>query len=913
VKVSIKWLKTLVDVPSDLATFSSTLDLTGTAVDEVYTTGDTLDGIVVGHILTRDAHPNADTLWVTTVDVGDNNLGEDGKPEPLQIVCGAQNFVAGDKVPVALIGTVMPDGNKIKKAKLRGIASCGMNCSARELGIGSDHSGLLILDKDAPVGMPIASYLASSDTVFDLEITPHRPDCMGVLGVAREVGAVYDTPYRLPSVDELLALDDDDGGASTGASRAELQHDPTQASSLAQVTIDDPVLCPRYTAHVVRGVKVAPSPKWLAERVQAAGTRSINNIVDITNYIMYELGQPLHAFDMSTLKRDADGRVHIVIRSAKDGEKFTTLDGAERVLSSDITCIVDGNAAGGAGETIGLAGVMGGLNSEIKDNTTDILIESATFSQAHTSRTSRGQQLFSEAAARYERGVDAEGCADAGLRAAELMARLGGGKLCEGIVDEYPAPKELPALTLRVGRLQRFIGADVPAADIKRILESLGCEVSDAPCADTADADAADSAAAAARATTGAPLRHSDTPLRHSDTPLRHSDTPLRHSDTPLRHSGLDPESTRGAADTTTALTVIPPSYRPDLEREIDLYEEVLRLWGMSRVESTLPGGRKRIGSQTIEQQRNSMIASALRSSGLNETMTYAFAAHDDMERLRMPVPEGTDSVELINPINADQNIMRQTIIPGLLRSVAYNQSHDVSNIQLYEIGTVFTTHEGLKHPKERSLVAGVMAGAWHDAAWDEPARTLDFFDGKGVIENLLREINAIKVRFSALDAGEAPWLQPGRAAKVMADSKYIGWIGEIHPEVCAAFDVEAPVVAFELETRALQSAAADARELKEIPTYPAVEYDLALVMPEDVTAERAEQSIRSAGGKLLYDMRLFDVYRDAEKLGANKKSLAYKLYYRASDRTLTSEEAEKVHSKVIRKVTQALGAEVRA
>jgi len=819
-KVSVKWLKTLVDVPADLREFSQRLDLTGTAVEGVEVIGAALEGIVVGQILTRDPHPDADTLWITTVDVGEHNLDADGKPTPLQIVCGAQNFVAGDKVPVALVGAILPDGTPIKKAKLRGIESRGMNCSARELGLGADHAGLLILNTNAPVGVPIAEHLDLSDSIIDLEITPNRPDCMSLLGVAREVAAIYDTSYSIgrtvpdPPVGEPV-------------------------DSLVRVTIDDAALCSRYTARVIRGVKVGPSPDWLVERVTAAGARSINSVVDVTNYIMFELGQPLHAFDLATLTKDADGRAHIVVRACAEAERFTTLDKVERTLDADVTAIVDGNAAGGAGTTIALAGVMGGLDSEVTEQTCDILLESATFSSAHTSRTSRKLHLFSEASARYERGVDAATCDAFSARAAALMVEVAGGVVCEGVVDGYPEPIILPKLNFRTERFRDFVGAAIPEDEIQAILTRLGC--------------------------------------------------------------------------TVNLPQVTPPSFRPDLSREIDLYEEVLRVWGMDRVASTLPGGRERIGEATREQQRTSLISRTLRGCGLNETMTYSLVSPSDSVLVAMPFEEHQQAVELINPMNSEQSVMRRSILPGLLRSVAYNQSRGVENIHLFETGAVYFAAEGRKLPKERQMLAGVLAGSWTEAGWNAAATPLDFFDGKGVVENLLRELNIPKQRFKALDPNAAPWLQPGRAAEVFSGSKLLGWLGEVHPRVCAALDAVAPVVAFELDLKALLGSAEQARPYRDVPLYPAVTLDVALVVDEPVSAERIVQVITSAGGSLLAAVQVFDVYRDVERIGAGKKSVALTLSYRAPDRTLTSDEIEKLHQKVLNKLVGATGGELRS
>ncbi|MGN0035365.1 MAG: phenylalanine--tRNA ligase subunit beta [Coriobacteriales bacterium] len=815
--ISKNWLETMVDVPDDIKGFCDRLDLTGTGVEGVERTGAKLDGIVVGHILTREAHPDSDHLWVTTVDVGNANLGEGGTPEPLQIVCGAQNFDAGDKVPVATVGTVMPDGTRIKKSKLRGVASCGMNCSGREIGVSSDHSGLLILPPDAPVGMPIADYLGISDTVIDLEITPNRPDCLSMTGMAREVGAMYDIDY-IPEHYDLVEGDGD-------------------VTDLVSVEIEDPELCPRYTARVVKNLKVGPSPDWLARRVTACGARSINNLVDVTNYIMFLFGQPLHAFDYDRMRKSDDGKVHVVVRAAHDGEPFTTLDNVDRVLTSDMAVITDG------AEPVALAGVMGGLDTEISDDTTTVLLESATFSTSHTSRTSRNLSLMSEAALRYERGVDAASAADISAQAAALLAQVGGGEVCRGVVDVYPVEAVTHDLVFRVGRFCDFVGADVPKDDCIRILSRLGCEVSD-----------------------------------QGET-----------------------------------LAVHAPTFRPDLEREIDLYEEVLRLWGMAKVTPTLPGGRGRIGGRTTEQRTVARIGEVLRAAGLNETTTYSLCPDDDLQRLRMSSEGRGEAVELINPMSSEQNVMRQSIIPGLLRSVSYNQNRGTGDVQLYEEGKVFFAAAGRKQPREKKLVAGVLCGSWNEEQWNEPRRELGFFDAKGVLETLLRELAVGKVRFKALDAQEAPHLQPGRAAEVLAGGSQLGWVGEIHPLALADFDVTGPVAAFELDEKALLHVARDMRDYHEVARFPAVDIDLALVVDEGVTADELVSSIEHAGGSLLESVRLFDVYRDEKRLGAGKKSLAFSLVYRAADKTLTSEEAEHQHARIVKKVCAKTGAEVRS
>ncbi len=810
-KVSLKWLSEYVDVPSDLKAFCDRLDLTGTGVEAVEKTGEAFDGVVVGYVETCEQHPDSDHMHVVSVNVGAD--------EPVQIVCGAPNIAAGIKVPVATVGAVLPGDLRIKKSKLRGVASCGMCCSQRELGMGNNHDGIWVLPEGAVVGTPIAEYLKLSDTVLDLEITPNRPDCLSMAGMAREVGAMYRTDVAYP--------------------QGELVEDASATPTSDQVSIEiaDPSRCCRYTARVIRDVRVGPSPDWLAERVTAAGARSINNIVDVTNYILFLLGQPLHTFDFDKLA-GADGMAHIIVRPAAEGEKLTTLDGEARELTPDMTVIATPDRA------VALAGVMGGLDSEVTDGTTTVLLEAAAFNRAHTSRTSRNLGLISEASMRYERGVDDNPVALNADMAAALIAEVAGGAVCPGMVDVWLEKTEPVDLAFRVPRFCAMMGADVPRADVVDILERLGCQVSD-----TADAD---------------------------------------------------------------VLDVVAPTFRPDLEREIDLYEEVLRLWGMDRVPATLPGGRGRFGVRSELEHVMDTINKTMCASGLNETMTYSFAEPGDLDRLRMSA-EGLDQpVELINPLNADQSVMRQSIIPGLLRSVAYNQSRGVKNVQLYEAGAVFFATQGKKEPKERRRLAGVLAGAMGDAGWNAAPAPFDFFDGKGAVENLARELALPKLRFKALAADEAPHLQPGRAAAVLSGGVELGWVGELHPLAVDAFDADAPVVAFELDVEALVRAARPARDYVDVPTFPAVSMDVAFVVDEGVTHERLVQCMTSAGGKLLEDVRLFDVYRDEARVGAGKKSMAYALTYRAADRTLTSEEVDKAHERLIKKVSAATGAEVR-
>ena len=818
-RVSYEWLKDMVDVPEDPKDLVKEYIHTGTEVEAVEKVGADLEHVVTGKVLTKVPHPDSDHMWLTTVDVGMKNVDKDGKPEPLQIVCGAQNFNAGDHIVVAMIGAHLPGDVKIKKSKLRGVESYGMNCSERELGLGSDHSGIMILPEDAPVGVDFTDYYGISDTVVDCEITPNRPDCLSMEGMAVETSAIFDEDTHItePQIKSEIA---------------------TRAEDLVDVTIADSALCQRYVARVVKNVKIGPSPEWLARRVEAAGSRTINNVVDVTNYVMYLTGQPLHAFDLNKLGV-RDGKRHIVIRAAEDGEKVTTLDHTDRDLTSDMIVITDD------GKTpVALAGVMGGLNSEIDENTTDVLLESACFDKGHISRTSRNLDLMSEASIRFERQVDAAACSRIADIAAALFEECCGAEVCTGKVDNYPAPVEPAHIHLRTQRVCALSGADIEPDFMAQRLRRLGCAVTPA-------------------------------------------------------EDGFD---------------VVAPTNRPDLTREVDLIEEILRLWGEDEVEATLPAARNHAGGLTVDQQRIRKIGATLRALGLSETQTYNFADARDLERLHMSEKGRGIPVQIINPLVADQSQMRRSMLPGLLRSVEYNISHGEKNIALYEIGRVFFGHEHKSQPDEPRFVCGVMSGAWDDDQWNRKYPKLNFFDAKGVVQELLKALRITKVRYKVADQAEYGWLQPGCAAEIYAHGgELIGWVGNIHPEVLQNFEVEQDVVAFELSVEALLRLAKRELPYQEVPTLPGVSVDLAIVVDEDVTAETVEQRIQSAGGKLLADVRLFDVFRDKQRVGEGKKSLAFSLTYRAADHTLTSDEVEKAHDRLVKKVMRAVNGEVRS
>ncbi len=816
-RVSYDWLKTMIDVPESPKELSDEYIRTGTEVEAIDVVGESFDHVVTAQVLEKTPHPDSDHMYVCKVSVGDKNVDAEGNPEPLQIVCGAQNFEAGDHIVTAMIGAELPGGIKIKKSKLRGVASFGMNCSARELGIGGDHAGIMILPEDAPVGMPFGEYYGSSDTVLDCEITPNRPDCLSMIGMARETGAIFDRDYHV----ELPAIKSETGRATADE---------------ISVEIADEGLCDRYVARIVRNVKVGPSPDWMVKRLSGLGIRPHNNIVDITNYVMMLTGQPLHAFDLSTFA-EHNGRRSVVVRAAKQDETFQTLDGEKRVLDAGMGLITDGE------RPVALAGVMGGMDSEITDASVDVLVESACFNAGRTSHTSRDLSLISDASIRFERQVDETGCVDVANVTCALIEELADGEVAPGYVDVYPAPKTIDSITLRYQRVLDICGAPIERDFVVRSLTRLGCTVEEA---------------------------------------------------------GED-------------YLVTPPSFRPDLPREIDLIEEVLRLWGMGRVEATIPAAKNHIGGLTHEQQLTRKVGQILRACGLNETTTFGFAAPGDLEKIHMSADGRGVPVVLMNPLVAEQTEMRRSLLPGLLQSVAYNEAHGTTNVHLYEIGTLFHGRENASLPRETQSVAGVLAGSWTDQTWNNTVDKLRFFAGKGIVEELLEQLRVPKVRFRVAEGEGYDFLQPGRAAEVLSDGTVLGWVGEIHPEAREAMDIDQIVVAFELDLDKLIKGAHNQENYHEFSPFPAVQHDLAIVVPDEVTCEDLLQRITSAGGKLLESVRLFDVYRDPIRVGVGKKSMAFSLTYRSDDHTLTSDEVERAHGKIVTKLCKATGGEVRS
>jgi phenylalanyl-tRNA synthetase beta chain len=809
VRVPYSWLREHCDPGIDAGELAERLAMTGTEVERVGTLGPTSsDGFVVGRVLAREEHPDADRLSVCTVDVGDG--------ETRTIVCGAPNVDAEQTVAVALPGARMPGGEKLRKAKLRGVASEGMILSAAELELGEDSDGIMVLEDGPTPGTALAEALPLAEPVLELEVTPNRVDCLGVYGVAREVHAVTAAPLG----PEPWTEDGPAGGEGKVADHA-------------SVTVSVPDLCPRFTARVFTGVKIAPSPAWLQARLTAAGQRPINNVVDITNYVMLLTAQPLHAFDLDRVPNGA-----LTIRVAEEGETMTTLDGEQRRFDTETVLVCDENGPSG------IAGIMGGQVSEVSAETTSVLLEVANWNGTNILRTSRRLGLRSEASSRFEKQLHPELCMRAQRIASRLMVELCGAELVPGTIDvaaEIPPPTRL---TLRGDRVEGLLGMAIEQTDQVAYLERLGF--------------------------------------------------------------GAEPQG----ADLSVT---VPPDRHHDVTREVDLIEEVARVHGLDEhLPATLPAGAGQAGSLSRDQRMRRRAEDAMRDLGFDEIVGWSFTDPGEPERLRIP-PEDprAQPVEISNPLSEDQSEMRTTLLGSLLDAARSNLARAVDRVALFESGRVYLQPPptGLKRPnsgRNRPVdpLAGEFAGErpapFHEPhrlgalasgplvakSWRGGGEPADFFALKAVLEALAGQFG-VELGF---EQAEEPFLHPGRAAAIVLAGAECGWLGEIHPLVCRAWDLDAGC-AFELDLSALLGAAPAGEEIYEdVTSFPASHQDLAVVVGEDVPASRVREAVLSGGGELLRSAEVFDLY-EGEQVGAGQKSLALRLEFRAADRTLTDEE----------------------
>jgi len=801
-KVSLKWLRDYVDVDLTPSALADCLTMAGLEVDAVEAAGPGFDRVVVARILTVRPHPQSEKLFCCEVTTGE---------ETLPIVCGAPNTRAGDTVALAKVGATIPGGFTIKSSRLRGEPSEGMLCSEEELGIGDDNTGIMVLPPYLPLGMDLKEALGLQDTVLDIGITPNRADCLSIIGIAREVAAITGKTFRYPEI--VIRENAEDIGGITS------------------VTIMDPDLCPRYTARIVKNVTIGPSPAWMRERLEAVGLRAINNIVDITNFVMMELGQPLHAFDYRFLE---EGR--IVVRRSREGENFVSLDGKDRILRADTLMICDGV------KPVAIAGIMGGLNSEVKDDTTTILLESAYFHPPSIRKSSRWLGMGTDAAFRFERGIDPEGVIRALDRAAQLMAELGGGEICRGRIDAYPRPlavvKDIP---LRLGRVNAFLGTDIPEREMVGILERL--------------------------------------------------------------------EMTVTAPEGGTVL-VTPPTCRVDIAREIDLIEEIARLHGFDHVPVTMPASGGMPAAENPRQHLVERIRNVLTGMGYTETINYSFINPASAEYLG--IKEGDplgNFVKIRNPLTEEQAVMRTNLIYSLLEVMNRNARNGCADLKIFEIGRVFfPTREG-ELPLEKACLGGLLTGRRYDNSWHHQGLQADFYDVKGVLENLFADLKISPVEFVA--ATDLTFFHPGRACRIVFGEETLGFMGELHPDVMERLDLRNRAFLFQLDMEALAVRATARIAFREISRFPASSRDVAFVVSASLAGENLCRLAYEQHEVLLESVSIFDVYT-GKNVPAGMKSLGLRFAYRSAERTLRDEEVNKAHNRIVKAMVEQTGAVIR-
>jgi phenylalanyl-tRNA synthetase beta chain len=834
-KVTLNWLKQYVDFNWSPEELTERLTMLGLEVEGVQKISGVFDGIVVAQILTRDPVAGSDKLSVCKVN--------DGTGERV-IICGAQNHKPGDKVPLILPNFALPlkPGDKepfvIKERKVFGITSQGMMCSPQELGLPDNVDGLLILPADAKIGQPFAEYLGRSggDVVYDLEVTPNRPDLNSVIGIAREIAAVTGNPLKIPEINLV-------GQRCSAAPSSKDAQPRVPTSDLVSVRIEDSELCPRYAARVIKGVKVGPSPDWLRSTLEKVGIRSINNVVDVTNYVMLEIGQPLHAFDYHLITRsggretaasqplsaDSSYKPTIVVRRAAAGEKFKTLDNQERTLTNGMLLIADEQKG------IALAGIMGGQNTEINDSTKDVLIESAYFSPTNIRRTSKQLGLRSESSYRFERGADIGICDWASRRCAQLILETAGGELAEGVVDVYPKVAELKQITLHFAKTKDLLGVGISHSEQISFLTKLGLVVT---------------------------------------------------------------EQTPGVC------TFEIPTWRVDLKREVDLIEEIERLYGIEKISATPP--RNAIGTNAFDSIYD-QIAEARRiltGLGLNEAQGQTLIAKSEVKSQK---PE--EIVALANPLSSDMDVLRLSLLPGLIHSLRHNVSRKNYNVALFEIGRVFNLQNGATNEERRVAIALTGQRAPNFWSGDERDAKFDIFDLKGMIEVFLENFGIRGVMFTRRTESATLFLESATIA--LGGKLPLGELGQLSPPLAKKYDLRDAVLLAELSLDQLLARRNPAKSFRLLPQFPAIRRDVAMLVAESITHDSVLQTVKQAKPANLESVELFDVFR-GKNVPDGQKSLAYAFLYRSPEKTLTDAEANGAHEKLIAQLEQKLGATAR-
>lgn len=801
-KASIEWLKDYSDIDVSTKELADILTMTGSKVETIEEKGEDIKNVVVGKILEIEKHPNADRLVVTKIDIGNG--------EKLQIVTGADNIKVNDIVPIAKDGAELPGGKKIKTGKLRDVDSQGMMCSVGELGLdienypGQIEHGIMILDNkyEKNLGEDITEVLKLKESVLDFEITCNRPDCFSIEGLGREVAVSLDKKFKNPhrNIDELKIGNKNSIEGLT-------------------VNIEEPNLCYRYIARVVKNVKVKQSPEWLVKRLNACGIRAINNIVDITNYVMLEMGQPLHAFDINSIA----GK-QITVRRAKADEKIVTLDGVERTLNNDMLVIADKD------KPVAIAGVMGGENSEIEADSNTVIFESAVFYGGSVRKTAKAVGLRTEASSRYEKGLSPENTFRAINRAIELVELLEAGDPVDGMIDVYPTKQKINKIKLDVNRINNLLGINLSKEDMIKILEKLEIKV-------------------------------------ENDV-------------------------------------IIPPYFRTDIEQLADVAEEILRIYGYDKLETTLINAETTLGGKNKEQTIKDNVSEYLEAKGFSEIYTYGFISEKDLIKCNIDKEDNLfkQTVKIKNPLSEDYTIMKTTPIPTLLQVLQSNNNYKNKNVKVFELAKTYkNVSEKIEKgelPEENTVLTIGMYGEKED-----------FYTLKGVVENVL-EVAGVK-KYDLFKDEENKLYHPGRCASLKVGNDIFASLGELHPLVAENYNLNDRVLIAEINIDKIVKYARFNKKYVEIPKYPAVERDIAMVVDEAVEVGQIERIITKKAKKMLEEINLFDVYRN-EKLGENKKSVAYSLKFRLSDRTLTDEEVNSTMQEIITALEKELNAELR-
>ncbi len=793
--VPIKWLKDYVDIKVDSKGYADAMTMSGSKVERIEELGKEIENVVVGKILKIESHPAADKLVIGQVDVG---------TEVIQIVTGADNIKEGDYVPIAKNGSTLPGGVKIKRGKLRGIESNGMMCSAQELALELDNlpeellDGIYILDKEYPLGADIKDILGLNDTVIEFEITNNRPDCLSIIGIARETAATFVEVMKYPE---------------TGfKENAEIIKD------YIDIQVENSELCPRYSARMVKNVVIKDSPAWMQERLIKAGVRPISSIVDITNYVMLELGQPMHAFDY----RDLDDK-KIIVRNAMPGETIKTLDEVERKLEESMLVIAD------AKKPTGIAGVMGGYGSEIKDDTNAIVFECANFNPLNIRLTSKKLGLRTEASSRYEKGIDPELITMALDRACSLVEQIGAGEVVGGKIDLYPVPRTARKLKLKVKKARDFIGAqDITEEMMVKYLTSLEFKV-----------------------------------------------------------------------EVKEDLEITVPTFRADVDGDADLIEEIARLYGYDKIPTDLMDTTFTQGGKNYRQKMRDMAKTNMAAQGLYEVLTYSFVSPGVYNKINLKAENPLrNAIKITNPLGEDQSIMRTTMIPNMLDVISRNYNKKIAEGQFFELAKVYLSEvfplEGLAEEKE-TLTIGMYGN-------------VEFFDLKGVVENLLEEFNIDKYRILSSNNDS---MHPGRTAELLINNKRVGCLGEVHPDVLDKYDIPVRVYIAELSFEEIIQQSDMNIKYRSLPKYPSVARDIAMVVADEITAGQVEEIIRNKGGKLIEEVKLFDIYRGSQ-IEEGYKSMAYSIVYRSDEKTLSEEDITKVHNKIVSSLVNQVGAALR-